>query len=161
MANATYTTPLGGTEPSSFTVSGFQSLTASLQDVLDRAAHLEAVALDEGVDIMGLQDETVSAWHRAEAATAAFLRANRGSERAAPLVRVAERIDRMLCLTGLEDRGDLFGLIASTMQEASDFASGDRVGRLVTDVVPRMFGIGVLQSVFLPEDADAAEPIAA
>lgn len=161
MATAIYTTPRCGTEPTYFTVRAFLILTASLQDVIDSEKYLETVALDEGVDIMGIQDETISAWHRADAATSAFLRANREAEAARPLVAVAERVETMLSLIGLEERADLFSLVTRTMLDASKRDPGDVIGDLISDMVLVMYDISIYQSVFLPEDAEDLEPIAA
>lgn len=161
MADATYTTQSSGTEPSVFTMDSFYTLILSLVDVVEREEHLEAIALEENVDVESAQDATISAWHRAEAATSAFLRANRSASSSADLVEVAERINAVLSLTGIECRDDLFGAVTDVMVMRSFVPAGSPVDYLIAAALPWLYRLSIRQTPFVPDNVDDPGSMAA
>ncbi|CTQ51319.1 hypothetical protein [Jannaschia donghaensis] len=161
MAAATYTTPASGTEPTVFAMDSFYDVILSLVDVVESEEHLEAIALEEGADVECAQDAAISAWHRAEAATSAFLRANSNAPASADLVEVAERVDAVLSLNGIECRDDLFGAVTDVMVMRSFVPAGSPVDHLIAAALPWLYRLSIRQTPFVPEYADDPGSMAA
>lgn len=154
MATQPYTAVCDGGEPlTPFTESGFLRIAQTLSDAVLSEDHLELIALDDSVDVEAAQDVTVDAWREAEAATAAFLRAH-GSTASAALVETALRVETLLCLTGLDEKSDLFNLVADTMLLRSRTVPGSAADDLLAAVIPWMYRASIIQSVFLDDDPD-------
>lgn len=152
MATQPYTSVDHDGEPlSHFVQTGFLRIAQTLSDAVLAEDHLELIALDDTADIEAAQDATVDAWREAEAAAAAFLRAH-GSTAPAPLVDTALRVETLLCLTGLDEKSDLFNLVANTMLLRSSTVPGSAADNLLAALIPWMYRASIIQSVFLDDD---------
>ncbi len=161
MATTTDTTRSAGTEPCIFASNAFHAVTLSLADIVPHERYLGDMALEDGVDVERVQDETLSAWDRAQAATAAFLRSNHSAPASADLVAVAERIDTVLSLKGIDSRDALFGEVTEVMVMRSRLPIGSPVDDLVAAALPWITRVAIHQAVLLPDDVDDRTPMAA
>lgn len=161
MATTTHTIPTSGTEPSVFTLDGFCSVILSIIDVVEREEQIDADFFDKDIDLGSLQDAAQAAWHRAEASISAFLRANRNAPSSSDLVDVAERIDAVLSLNGIECRDDLFGCVTDVMVMRACIPAGSAQDDLVAAALPWLYRLSIRQVPYVPLDADDPGLIAA
>ena len=144
---------------SAFTARAFAAITAALRDAASREDVMAALAAQGDVDLTRARDATVDAWCRVEAATARFLRVHPAEP--AALVETAERVEAMLALHGIEERGEVFELVSDTMltraRVETRTAAGSQIDGLLGTIIPWMYRAAICHAPCLPDDVDVRD----
>ena len=140
---------------SPFTARGFAAITTALHEAASCEDVVAGFAEDDEHDLTRAQDATVDAWCRVEAATSHFLRVHPAEPQA--LVETAERIEAMLTLYGLQERGEVFELVSDTMLVRTRVEAGSQSDGLLGAIIPWMYRAAMAHAVFLPDDGDARD----
>lgn len=161
MADMPYTARRARAHPSDeglcpFTTAGFAALT----DALRHAVLLEE-DVDVDVDIDGAdagraqhraEGRAISAWVRAEAVAARFVRSHvRAHGAAAVLAETAERVLAVMTLDGLEERGEVFEIVSDTMLVRTRVAEGLQACAMLGALLPWMYRAARIQADLLPD----------
>ena len=147
----------GGLSP--FTIRSFTAITAALCDAASYEDVVAALEAQGDVDLARAQAARVDAWCRAETAVARFLRVHPAGPE--PLVETAWRIEALLSLHGMEEKGHLFELISDTMlvrtRVAAHAGAGSQIDSLLEAVIPWMYRAAMAHAVYLPDDGDVRD----